>query len=304
MTGTCRLCASNAQLQQSHVIPAFVFNWLKETSGTGYLRFGSAPNKRVQDGVKRLWLCSGCEQTLGRWEREFCESAFLPLLATGGQRCSYEEWMLKFAVSQSWRALMLMRDDSLLDHFNDAQTAAVDQALATWGAFLRGEISNPRQFEQHLIVLDTVADARAAGLPANFNRWIHRTVQVDPVRNPDSAFVLTKFSKFLLFGFIDMPRPREWEGTKLGVRQGSVGTGRYVVPSQLREYLIEQAGAFAEIQLDISEKQWAKIDDTMWGDLDRLARSESLKAMKADVDEFGEQAFRIHRPRKGQTAND
>lgn len=298
MDAECRLCGQVATLQQSHIIPAFVYSWLKDTSGTGYLRLGTAPNKRVQDGFKRPWLCSTCEGLLGGWERQFAEEVFRPLNASGTTRIGYEAWMLKFAVSLSWRALMLLRDEDLLDHFSNDQIKASDEALRTWAQFLRGEIENPKQFEQHLLPLDTVEDARAAGLPANFNRWIHRTVQLDPVRNPDSAFVFVKFGKFLLFGFISVTKPREWDGTKIGVRRGSVGARTYSVPGQLRDYLIAQAGAFAEIQQDVSDKQWAKIDETMWGDLERLADSESFRAMKADVEAFGEEAFRIHRPKR------
>lgn len=107
-----------------------------------------------------------------------------------------------------------------------------------------------------------------------------------------------KFGRFLLFGFIAVADAREWEGTKIRVRHGTFGNDRYAVPGQLRDYMIEQAGAFAEIQNDISPKQWAKMDESMWANLQRVAGSESFKAMKADVDEFGEEAFRIHRPRK------
>ncbi len=52
MQGKCRLCGKNADLQESHIIPSFVYRWLKDSSGTGYLRFGPEPNKRVQDGYK------------------------------------------------------------------------------------------------------------------------------------------------------------------------------------------------------------------------------------------------------------
>jgi hypothetical protein len=38
----------NAQeLQESHILPGFVFRWMKETSATGYLRFGQQPNLRT-----------------------------------------------------------------------------------------------------------------------------------------------------------------------------------------------------------------------------------------------------------------
>ena len=34
-----RLCGETKELQESHILPGFVYRWLKETSATGYLRF-------------------------------------------------------------------------------------------------------------------------------------------------------------------------------------------------------------------------------------------------------------------------
>ncbi|MDQ6987940.1 MAG: hypothetical protein Q9M25_09070, partial [Mariprofundaceae bacterium] len=67
MKGTCRLCGQEQDLQKSHVIPSFVYKWLKETSGTGFFRFGMEPNKRVQDGHKFYWLCKECEGRFNEW---------------------------------------------------------------------------------------------------------------------------------------------------------------------------------------------------------------------------------------------
>jgi len=52
MEGSCRLCSRARELQLSHIVPAFVYRWLKDLSGTGFLRFGKNPNRREQDGLK------------------------------------------------------------------------------------------------------------------------------------------------------------------------------------------------------------------------------------------------------------
>jgi len=56
--GQCRLCQADADLQLSHILPAFVFRWLRESAGGNPIRNTSTPNLRVQDGLKRYWLCS------------------------------------------------------------------------------------------------------------------------------------------------------------------------------------------------------------------------------------------------------
>jgi hypothetical protein len=45
------LCGETNELRESHILPGFVYPWMKETSATGYLRFRQQPNVRVQDGL-------------------------------------------------------------------------------------------------------------------------------------------------------------------------------------------------------------------------------------------------------------
>jgi len=76
---SCRLCDVTNALQESHILPGFVYRWMKETSATGYLRFGQQPNLRVQDGLKLHLLCADCEQRLNEWETQFANQIFHPM---------------------------------------------------------------------------------------------------------------------------------------------------------------------------------------------------------------------------------
>src|SRR3989338_10236365 len=107
----CKLCGINDELQNSHIIPSFIYRWLKETSGTGFLRFGQTPNKRVQDGLKDYLLCSSCEGLFQKWETEFANKIFYPIVKNREIRFYYESWLLKFAVSLSWRVLTILRSE-------------------------------------------------------------------------------------------------------------------------------------------------------------------------------------------------
>jgi hypothetical protein len=75
----CRLCGETKELQESHILPGFGYRWMKETSATGYLRFGPQPNRRVQDGVKVFLLCADCEQRFNLWETQFANRIFHPM---------------------------------------------------------------------------------------------------------------------------------------------------------------------------------------------------------------------------------
>ena len=51
----CKLCNKKAQLRESHIIPKFVYNWMKKT-GTGRFRQKKDLNKPLQDGIKDFLL--------------------------------------------------------------------------------------------------------------------------------------------------------------------------------------------------------------------------------------------------------
>lgn len=133
----CKLCGCIAELQASHIIPKSVIRWLKNSSA-GRLRAGEKPNVRVQDGPKPYFLCLGCEGRLNRWETPFAEHFFQPYHENRNVAPTpirYGKWMLKFAVSVSWRVLEFLRPE--LVHQLDGETKlAIDNASEAWKQFL------------------------------------------------------------------------------------------------------------------------------------------------------------------------
>ncbi len=269
---------------------------MKETSATGYLRFGRAPNKRTQDGYKAHWLCRECEQRLNVWETQFATHVFHPINERGSVKARYGDWLSKFCASVSWRVLLMMKEKGYLNDFSEAQRDAVDAALGTWAAFLLGQASNPGRFEQHLIVFDAIDpdSTTLQDMPPNFNRYILRTVDFDAVRNDSIVFVLSKMGKFFVLGFIQAEYQRQWMGSRIAVNSGIFNISDYTMPRQFADYLFEEARRYAEVYTKISSKQRDRIDATMWQDIDRVARSGSFAAMQHDVQMAGKAAFDIH----------
>lgn len=274
------------------MLPAFVFRWMKESSATGFLRFGKEPNRRVQDGEKRYWMGCCCEDRLNQWGTPFSDQVFYPLIANGGQRIRYGDWMLKYCVSVSWRVLSMFVEDSRLDHFNERQRAAVARALDRWSGFLLGTEGNPGVYEQHLLPLDSVESFSGGNMPSNINRYLLRAADIDIVAGGGGAFVYSKFAKFILVGFIDVPHPKEWVGTKIHVRDGHVGQGDFTLPKEFGDFIFDKCRRYAEIKEQISENQQAKIAASMRKDLERTATSETFKALHQDVTLFGKKVFR------------
>jgi hypothetical protein len=275
MPEVCRLCGRDKPLQDSHIVPAFVYKWLKETSATGFLRFGREPNRRVQDGHKRRWLCLDCEQRLSSWETQFASRFFHPINEDGAAKILYGDWMLKFCTSVSWRTLLMMKENGWLTNFTEPQRKAAGEAMSHWKQFILDHVPHPDRFEQHMIVFDAIESASAGNLPANMNRYILRTVDLDAVRSDSTALILSKLGKIIILGFIDVTYPKQWMGTKIHVRSGRIGDAKITVPKQLFDYLIEEAKGFAAIHTRISDTQQARMDETMWKNLDRVGKSKS-----------------------------
>jgi hypothetical protein len=101
----CALCEQQRILVESHIFPAFLFRWKKKTAATTYLRCNEDPKKRVQDGLKVPMLCAECEGLFNKFETDFCNHVFHPLVSGKTSSASYGPWLLKFCVSVSWRIL-------------------------------------------------------------------------------------------------------------------------------------------------------------------------------------------------------
>jgi hypothetical protein len=216
---------------------------------------------------------------------------FHPLTSGQASRVEYQEWLLKFAVSLSWRVLLYGSEAGELQHFPEALQQEAERALYRWSEFLLGRQPHPGKYEQHILPLDVLVDHTVLDMPPNINRYILRSVEIDVACSDREAFVYVKLPYILLIGFISIRHPKEWEGTKVHVRQGLLGRSQYSLPKYLLEYMTERAQRMREIQESISDKQQKKIVKSFEKNMDRLPESETFKAMHADVTLFGNEAF-------------
>jgi hypothetical protein len=289
----CALCGGPGPRRDSHILPAFVFDYMKESSATGYIRFGTCPNRRVQDGIKLPLLCDDCEGKLSCWEKLFAERIFVPYHdpARLDQPCyHYEEWLAKFAVSVSWRSLQLHRHYGLPLGFPGQFNSRADEAEKTWREFLLGERPHPGAFEQHIVLFDTIVDADMR-LPSNINRFLTRSPVVDIVFNSKSAFVFSKLCKVVVIGCIEMPTIKHWRGTKVRINYGRLPECRPFVDIRLQQYIAEKAKSLAALQASISDRQREKIKEASLTDADRTANSATFQALLDDIALSGEQPF-------------
>ena len=293
-TNPCRLCGETKELRESHILPGFVYRWMKETSATGYLRFGQQPNARVQDGLKLHLLCGDCEQRFNQWETEFANRIFHPMTRGDAVRTSYDLWLLLFCASVSWRVLVYHIDTTHLRSVPAALLPSVERAELTWREFLLGSRPRPQPHEQHILPLPrgVIGSHTYSDMPTNINRYLFRSSEMTVASNNRDAFTYAKMGPFIILGFIAMPRPKQWVGTRVNTHGGTIGPRNYVLPKPFDKFIFERADLAATLQERMSDRQHAKIAETYRGNMDRAAQSDSMQAMHQDVELFGRRAFR------------
>src|SRR5262249_11799722 len=145
------LCSAPRPLRRSHIIPRFVYDWLKRTSATGHMRVGHTVNRRRQDGWKPRLLCADCEDRLNTWETATAQQLFVPIAEDAVERVRYGPWFAKFAVSVSWRVLTGFQLSGALTAWPPRLRTSADAALRCWREFLFDQRTNPSRFEQHAV---------------------------------------------------------------------------------------------------------------------------------------------------------
>lgn len=286
--GNCAFCAQYGELRESHVLPAFVYRWLRGRSGTGHIRQTDNPNRRVQDGLKQPWLCASCEANFSRHETAFATKLFHPW-HDGIARVPYTEWLLKFCTSVSWRVLKYARGRNPDARYTDEQNRLMDEAEVRWKAFLDDEIPHPGPFEQHLLIFDVIEDTTISDLPTNINRFMTGAVTLDIVGSERSLMTYAKLGRFNVFGMIQKGRDK-WEGTKVHVREGVIKPDRFVIPAGLLDLFRDKAKLAADGLDSMSLHQRAKVQQSVDRNLDRFRESDQFRSILADAEMFGREA--------------
>lgn len=287
--GPCALCGTNGPLCMSHILPAFVFKAQKRRSATGHIRNSEKPNQRSQDGLKKPLLCIGCESRFSKLETAFSSRIFHPRLE-GLFPLSYEEWMLKFCVSVSWRVLKHCKGLNSQANYSEVQKGLLAQAEQRWRAFLLDEVPHPGSFVQHLLIFDFIDQTTFKALPVNINRWMFTTTLLDIVGSDRSVLTMAKMGRFCLFGQIQCG-PDKWDNTKVHLRSGVLRPCQVTVPYGLMN-LFEEKAEFARTAMNgMSDTQQRKVQEALTRDEDRAIRSDQFRAMQADVSLHGSRAF-------------
>jgi len=288
--GKCSLCGESKDLRLGHVIPQFVIKWQKESSATGFIRSSPVVNRRSQDGPKEHFLCDDCESRFNGWETLVANRIFHPLNRREAHVFQYQSWLLKFAVSISWRALSWYRRADGTEYSHEAE-GLMTEALGTWKAFLLDRVDDLRSFHQHMILFDGIESMQnITHLPPNMNRYILRTIEINlALSDGNPAFIFTKMGRMAVWGFLNCRNPDHWKDTKINTDAGVMG-GNVIVPDVFLSYVVERAVNVAREYEGLSDKQNVVVERSYRKNIERAVHSETWRALDEDVRLFGEEA--------------
>lgn len=285
----CALCLQEAKLKDSHVLPAFVFRWLRQRSVTGHIRNTKNINRRIQDGLKKPWLCGGCEQLLSRDEQAFATKVFGPYLRET-TRVEYGPWLLRFCTSISWRVLKHAKGLNAEHRYTPEEESAAAKAEAVWRDFLHGRRQGVGSFEQHLLPLDIIESTTVPDLAENINRYLTGYVDMDIAGTSKTMMTYAKLGRFVVFGMIRKGRG-PWEGTRVNAQHGYLEPRKYVVPQELIWFFNDRARHVRASVDAMSAAQTAKVEAAFLANIDSAVGSEQVRAMLADARLFGDDAI-------------
>jgi hypothetical protein len=147
-----------------------------------------------------------------------------------------------------------------------------------------------------VILVDTLEDVSGPPISPFLNRYLLRTVHTDVVASKPMCITYTKLCRIIVVGIIRVHPSEHWRATRLHLRSGRIG-GSCKLPGFFLKYWNDNADQAAAAMSSMSPRQVKKIDEAFASaDPDRLANSETFRAMVADVDLSGAQAFRATGP--------
>ena len=206
--GKCKLCHKEKELQESHIIPKFVYNWMKQT-GTGRFRQGLNINKPLQDGIKVHLLCRDCELEFSKREDWFKKNIFSRFINKDQTTFIPSDNLEYFAVSLLWRVLVFFKDDGNSYKFQEK----LNEVEQEWRKYLYENEDLKKYKTIHLMC--NSEDIEIPNAPKNICSYLLRDVDIEIGEGDVKCFIYAKFARFMLIGIIEGFESSSFEETDI-----------------------------------------------------------------------------------------
>jgi len=231
----CKLCDTQEAKIESHIIPKFIFNWMKE-SGTGRLRQLKSFNMPQQDGIKTHMLCEGCELKFSISEKWFLEKVFKEYLS-GKCIIHYNNELHYFIVSLLWRVLVYFKDDCN-EYFHKGLMDKAEKELKNY-LLLYEKLQEFSDF--YMIMLPE--EMLGVNKIKNFDEYFFRTVDMDIAVSSQKCFIYAKFPRFIFIGNITGLNENDFRGIKIHTSGGEISNRFTITDPDILDFLLSRISA-------------------------------------------------------------
>ncbi|WP_462153137.1 hypothetical protein [Pseudoalteromonas xiamenensis] len=259
----CKFCLEEKDtLEVSHIVPKFVYKWLKSSSSTGRMRDGRNVNKPSQDGYKTPLLCSTCENKFSANESHFSSFVFAPMTKNNGfvdsSKINWSKFDM-FTLSLLWRALYVTANTPEVnkDYYPDEIIEFNKCAEKIKSAF---ENKGVIPFKTYFIPLNEHSYSNGViGIEdyVYFERSVAVNLIVDDNNNQASALYI-KLPYILIVCEVLNFKHSEWKGLELSARE-NFNCSNSKVPEYVNNYMKYNCKTCYEMASEIPETQVEKI---------------------------------------------
>lgn len=203
----CRLCNEDKKLEQSHIIPKFIFRWIKKTSLTGKLRNNTTPDRRSEDGDRLPFLCSECEDLFNKYETNFANNLFKLATEDNLSQIPFTDELLKFIVSIIWRSLKFrLEKDIKMDQLTKIEVEKFNEFFKDCEMYFKNnELNCLNKYSFHIIPLTEAVENLGIipKLTSTYQRGIDSSFRAFSKENPHEGYdFLCFYVKIPFFLFI------------------------------------------------------------------------------------------------------
>ena len=275
MIGKCKLCDDEKQLCESHIIPKFIYRWIKSTSPTSYMRKMSNPDIRIQDGHKYHLLCKECEDKFSKYEKLFSQKHFHPSIDELRTNIDYKDEIFYFVSSILWRFLIVN-----IDRYKDSPYYEKLLICESQLKCFLIEFKYPYDFDRVYVMLTNyVYDApdHLKGL----NQFFTRTIDSQIIYDEECCFFYLQIPFFIFIGDIHGIKEIDFENSKIHPSGGNFNTYLMKALSDPIASFMENRIKFID-NMKVSEKQQNIIQNDFKKNLDKINEKKGFQTVIID----------------------
>lgn len=273
----CQLCGRDAILSQSHIVPAFVFQWMKRTGGK--LRWATQPNRPIQDGPKLPLLCQTCEQRLSGREAWFSQHLFRPAVENRLTfPLAYDQSLFYFLISLAWRVVCF--PNKKIPEDADQLALALEAVRQRWARYLLSGIGTSIDDTVHLMICADGFSLEGSGGPRRLpSEFLLRRVDASIVSAHGRCLVYIKLPRFIALASVTPFEENKFVNTRVYSTGGELRVPQYIGDDWIGSILVDRA----RLEIKTNQKQWRK--DLEW--LRQNRTSDLANTLRMDLRAFG-----------------